>query len=147
MQQTSENRGEQSNAFVTKDEFEREMKKQRKDVDATLTTFKKDLTNDLSKELGRQLDSFRESVVDSTKKATESVAEGLLAKINVSNTKSSPGKRSVDGRPICNGCHKVGHIERACLPINLAVSVVSLVMWSVIVLPSRELRAIQIKHL
>ena len=115
LQQTPGTSSEQTNAFVTRDEFERELKKHRKDVDATLTTFKRDLTNDLSKELGRQLDLFRESVVESSKNAMESVAESLLKKLNENNDGSSLGKRSVDGRSICNGCHKAGHIERNCL--------------------------------
>ena len=115
LQQTPGTSSEQTNAFVTRDEFERELKKHRKDVDATLTTFKRDLTNDLSKELGRQLDLFRENVVESSKNAMESVAESLLKKLNENNDGSSLGKRSVDGRSICNGCHKAGHIERNCL--------------------------------
>ena len=115
LQQTPGTSSEQTNAFVTRDEFERELKKHRKDVDATLTTFKRDLTNDISKELGRQLDLFRESVVESSKNAMESVAESLLKKLNENNAGSSLGKRSVDGRSICNGCHKAGHIERNCL--------------------------------
>ena len=106
--------GQAKQSFVTRDEFERELKKHRKDVNADMSTFKKDLTNDLTRELGQRLDSFREVIMESTKKAVESVGESLLRK-SKTNSYQPSGKRSEDGRPICNGCGKVGHIERNCL--------------------------------
>ena len=80
-QQTSGVSSEQANQFVTRDEFERELKKHREDVNADMSTFRKNLTNGLTRELGQRLESFQEELMDSTKKAVESVCESLLKRI------------------------------------------------------------------
>ena len=80
-QQTSGVSSEQANQFVTRDEFERELKKHREDVNADMSTFRKNLTNGLTRELGQRLESFQEELMDSTKKVVESVCESLLKRI------------------------------------------------------------------
>ncbi len=85
--------------FVTRDELERELKKQRKDVNSDLAGFKKELTNELAGELNQKLTTFQES----TRKTIESIGENLYKKLSEKNVRL-PSKRSEDGRPICNAC-------------------------------------------